>query len=89
MKTKIFTYPIYADGNNECDIFSQQGTMEDKINGIFKIVNISEIRHISFSTIPVTYQMRRHLIIEAPSTFTKQAIYIIMNSIKAQPLEFR
>ena len=89
MKTKVFTYPLFADGSNETDILEQQKVVSDKIKGIFNIVNVSEIRNLTFPTLPPTQQLRQTLVIEAPACFTKQAIYTIMNSIKAQPLEFR
>ncbi len=89
MKTKVFTYPLFADGNNETDILEQQMAVVTKIRGVFNVVNISTIRHLTFPTLPPTHQMRQTLVIEAPACFTKEAIYTIMNSIKPQHLEFR
>lgn len=89
MKNKIFVYPLFADGICETDILQQQQAVSEKIKGIFTIVNVSEIRHLTFPTLPPSNQMRQNLVIEAPACFTKEAIYTVMNSIEAQPLEFR
>lgn len=82
---KTFKYTLFADGSDEMKIFEQEGRLREKIRGIFTIKGVDTVRHLKFDG---ESQMRQTLVIEADNSFTKNAIYIVMNSFKPQPLEF-
>jgi hypothetical protein len=83
---KRFEYTLFVDGENEATMQAKKLALETKISGIFTIVNTSGIRHLNFSK--EGKQMRENYLLEAPTCFTKVAIYTIMNSFCAQPLKF-